>query len=69
MNDNDPVPLTEAEQISDIAFGFMASKALFAALHNGLFTHLSARPATAEEAAAAAGLHPDRARTLLTSLA
>ncbi|MEM1316112.1 MAG: methyltransferase [Pseudomonadota bacterium] len=64
-----PTPLTEAEQISDIAFGFMGSKALFAALHNGLFTHLSKAPLTAEEAASAAGLHPERARTLLTALA
>lgn len=69
MRDMDSTALTEAEQISDIAFGFMGSKALFAALHNGLFTHLAAAPLTAEEAAAAAGLHPERARTLLTALA
>ena len=69
MKDMAPTPLTEAEQISDIAFGFMASKALFAALHNGLFTHMDKGPATAEAAAAASGLHPDRARTLLPALA
>ncbi|MEO1689552.1 MAG: methyltransferase dimerization domain-containing protein, partial [Pseudomonadota bacterium] len=68
MKDTAPHPLTEAEQISDIAFGFMGSKALFAALHHGLFTALAAGPLTAEEAGAAAGLHPERARTLLTAL-
>ncbi|PLX37569.1 MAG: methyltransferase [Hyphomicrobiales bacterium] len=61
--------LTKAEEISDIAFGFMGSKALFAALHHGIFTHLSDGPMTAEEAGAASGLHPERARTLLTALA
>ena len=61
--------LTEAEEISDIAFGFMGSKALFAALHYGLFTHLADGPLTAEEAGAKAGLPAERARTLLTALA
>jgi len=68
MKDHAPEPLTEAEQISDIAFGFMGSKALFAALHHGLFTHLGDGALTAEQAGAAAGLHPERARTLLTAL-
>ena len=31
----------KAEEISNIAFGFMASKALFVALHCNLFTLLS----------------------------
>lgn len=61
--------LTTAEQISEIAFGFMGSKALFAALHYGMFTHLANGPMTAEEAGAASGLHAERARTLLTALA
>ena len=61
--------LTEAEEVSDIAFGFMGSKALFAALHYGLFTHLAGGALTAEEAGAAAGLPVERARTLLTALA
>ncbi|WP_424933779.1 methyltransferase [Amaricoccus macauensis] len=61
--------LTSAEEISDIAFGFMGSKALFAALHYGLFTRLAEGPLTAEAAGAACGLHPERARTLLTALA
>jgi hypothetical protein len=61
--------LTKAEEISDVAFGFVGSKALFAALHHKVFTRLADGPMTAEEAAAATGLHPERVRTLLTALA
>lgn len=61
--------LTTAEEISDIAFGFMGSKALFAALHFGVFTHLADGPMTAEELGKAAGLPAERARTLLTAVA
>lgn len=61
--------LTEFEEISDVAFGFMASKALFAALHFSVFTHLAGGPLTAEEVAHKADIHPERARTLLTALA
>lgn len=57
-----------AEDVSDIAFGFMASKALFSALHLNLFTVLDGGAKTAAEAAAAMGIHPDRATTLLTAL-
>ena len=60
---------TRADEISDIAFGFMASKALFAALRFDLFTHLSSGPKTAAELARATGLHELRAETLLTALA
>ncbi|OWU83559.1 methyltransferase [Oceanicola sp. 22II-s10i] len=62
-------PLTEADEISDIAFGFMGSKALFAALQFEVFTNLAAGPATAEALAAKAGIHRDRMETLLTALA
>ncbi|MEQ9643163.1 MAG: methyltransferase [Alphaproteobacteria bacterium] len=61
--------LTKVEEISDIAFGFMGSKALFAALHHGVFTNLAEGAKTAPELAAASGLHTERARTLLTALA
>lgn len=61
--------LTSAEEISDIAFGFMGSKALFAALHYGVFTHLADGPRTAEEVAEKSGLPVERARTLLTAVA
>lgn len=60
---------TQAHEISDIAFGFMASKALFAALELGLFDHLADAPMTAEALAERAGIHTDRATTLLTALA
>lgn len=60
---------TRADEISEIAFGFMASKALFSALHFDLFTHLNDGPKTAEELGRMAGLHTDRAETLLTALA
>ncbi len=61
-------PLTKAEEISDVAFGFMGSKALFAALHHGVFSALSGGASTVPEIADATGLHPERARTLLTAL-
>jgi len=61
--------LTRAEEISDIAFGFMGSKALFAALHNKVFTHLSKGPMTAEELAEVTDLDPERSQTLLTAVA
>jgi len=61
--------LTTADQISEIAFGFMGSKALFAALEHGVFTELDKGPNDAEGLAAATDLDPDRAQTLLTALA
>ncbi|MBT9383300.1 methyltransferase [Pseudooceanicola sp. CBS1P-1] len=61
--------LTEADEISRIAFGFMGSKALFAALELNVFSHLAKGPMTAEALAAAEGIHADRAMTLLTALA
>ena len=60
---------TKPEDISDIAFGFMGSKALFAGLQHRVFTHLADGPATAEDLARKSGLHPDRAETLMTALA
>jgi ubiquinone/menaquinone biosynthesis C-methylase UbiE len=61
--------LTTADQISEIAFGFMGSKALFAALEHGVFTTLAGGPQDAAGVAAASDLDADRARTLLTALA
>ncbi|MEZ5741503.1 MAG: methyltransferase [Burkholderiaceae bacterium] len=60
--------LESAEDVSEIAFGFMASKALFAALHLRLFNCLAEGELTAAEAATAMDIHPDRATTLLTAL-
>ncbi|MGC9418201.1 MAG: methyltransferase [Rhodovulum sp.] len=62
-------PLTTADQISDIAFGFMGSKALFAALGTGVFTALAKGPMTPAELAVRTPLDADRAETLLTALA
>jgi len=61
--------LTEADEISQIAFGFMGSKALFAALELGVFTHLADGAKSAADLAAAGNVHEDRATTLLTALA
>ncbi|MGC9370945.1 MAG: methyltransferase [Paracoccaceae bacterium] len=61
--------LTEADEISEIAFGFMGSKALFAALEAGVFTHLAEGPLTAAELAGRCALDGERAETLLTALA
>ena len=60
--------LTTAEEVSDVAFGFMASKALFTAIHFNLFSHLAKAPLTAQQAAEQMGIHPDRATTLMTAL-
>lgn len=60
--------LTKAEEISDIAFGFMGSKALFAALHFDIFTNIANGASNIDEIAKASGLHPERCRTLLTAL-
>ncbi|MEO9527044.1 methyltransferase [Roseibium sp.] len=60
--------LETAEEISDIAFGFMGSKALFSALHVGLFSILSEKVLSPEEVAENSELDLDRATTLLTAL-
>lgn len=57
-----------AEDVSKIAFGFMASKSLFAALHIDLFTHLSERPKSEDELAGATGVPVNRIVTLTTAL-
>ncbi len=57
-----------AEDVSKIAFGFMASKALFAALHADLFSHLSNDPKTEGELSGAAGIPLNRVITLTTAL-
>ncbi|GHG94979.1 methyltransferase [Pseudodonghicola xiamenensis] len=61
--------LTEADQISEIAFGFMGSKALFAALGAGVFTHLADGPQSCAELAENCPLDEARTETLMTALA
>ncbi|MCR9219599.1 MAG: acetylserotonin O-methyltransferase [Alphaproteobacteria bacterium] len=62
-------PVETAEDLSAIAFGFMASKALFAGLHVDVFSLLADGPKTAEELAKAAGIPANRMVTLTTALA
>lgn len=60
--------VTEAEQISDIAFGFMASKALFVALHVDVFSQIAETPKSAEQLAQDTGVAENRMTTMLTAL-
>ena len=61
-------PVKSAEGISNIAFGFMASKALFAGLHMDIFTHLVRGPKTLKEIAVDTGVPVNRVTTLMTAL-
>ena len=56
------------DDISDIAFGYMASKALFAALELELFTHIASGAHTLDALAGATQTPPNRLLTLLTAL-
>jgi len=62
-------PLTDVRDISKIAYGFFASKALFAALHLELFGHLAKGPAALDTLAERAGIARNRLATLLANLA
>jgi len=63
----DPAPLDNVRDISRIAYGFMASKVLFAALDLDLFGLLAAAPKTAEDLAHDTGLLRSRLEILLTA--
>ena len=60
--------IESAEEISVLAFGFMASKALFAALHVDIFGALSNGPQTVPELATSTGVPELRLQTLATAL-
>jgi ubiquinone/menaquinone biosynthesis C-methylase UbiE len=60
--------VTERRELSSIAYGFMASKALFAALGVDLFTHLAAGPRTTAELSQDTGIAAHRLQTLLHAL-
>lgn len=62
-----PAPIDDVREISNLAYGFMGSKALFAALELDLFTRLAGGPKTAAELAGETGLQPHRLTTLLTA--
>ena len=60
--------VTKAEQISNIAFGFMASKALFVALHCNIFTNLSSKPKSSKTLSEEINIPENRITTILTAL-
>jgi ubiquinone/menaquinone biosynthesis C-methylase UbiE len=62
-------PIEDVREVSRIAYGFMASKALFSALHLDVFSRLEERPQTAAELAADTGIAGPRMQTLLSALA
>jgi len=57
-----------AEDVSKIAFGFMASKALFAGLHIDVFSRLAEGPKTSAEISKASNVPINRVTTLMTAL-
>ena len=57
-----------AEEVSQIAFGFMASKALFAGLHVDVFTVLADGPKKSPEISQKTGIPTNRITTLMTAL-
>jgi hypothetical protein len=61
-------PIEDVREISAIAYGFMASKALFAALEFDLFTHIAGGADTLPFLATATGIAENRLVTLLTAL-
>ena len=61
-------PLVDVRQISALTYGFIASKALFAALDLDLFTKIAKGTTTVSALADATGTAPNRLRTLLTAL-
>jgi SAM-dependent methyltransferase len=60
-------PLTDVRDIARIGYGFMASRALFAALDADVFGHLADGPKTLSALAAGLGLAPGRLGPLLTA--
>jgi precorrin-6B methylase 2 len=62
------IPITDVRDISRIAYGFMASKALFAALNINLFGLLAGHVKTFEQVAEQTGVAPNRLRTMLAAL-
>lgn len=60
-------PITDVREISRIGYGFMASRALFAALDADVFGRLADAPKTLEALAAELGLAAGRLNALLTA--
>ena len=62
-------PAADRQALSTVAYGFIASKALLAALEIDLFTHLADGGRRVEELAECTGIAENRMRTLLHALA
>lgn len=60
-------PITDVRDISRIGYGFMASRALFAALDADLFGHLAAGAKSLDALTRDTGVSPGRLRALLTA--
>jgi predicted O-methyltransferase YrrM len=63
-----PRPIEDVREISAITYGFMASKALFAALELDLFTHIAQGADSTGALAAVVGIAENRLIALLTAL-
>ena len=63
-----PLPITDVRDVSKLAYGFMASKALFSALNIELFGLISRGKNSAEEISAATGVPVFRVKTLVAAL-
>ena len=63
-----PRPIEDVKDISAITYGFMASKALFAALEFDLFTHIAQGSASTSALAKVTGIAENRLVTLLAAL-
>jgi hypothetical protein len=61
-------PIEDIREISALTYGFIASKALFAAIELDLFTTIARGADTLPEIATTTGIAANRARTLLTAL-
>src|SRR5713226_3067421 len=57
-----------AERIEQVAFGFMASKVLFAAIEFGVFTELAKQASDSQALTERLGLHPRSVRDFLDAL-
>lgn len=64
-----PLPVAaEDVDLDQLAYGFMASQALFAALELNIFDRLAQEPLTVEDLSKACGMPVNRLQTLLTAL-
>jgi 2-hydroxy-4-(methylsulfanyl)butanoate S-methyltransferase len=68
MNITDAKPIEDVSEISAITYGFMASKALFAALEFDLFSHIAGGADSLPALTQATGIAENRLVTLLTAL-